>query len=126
SAAESVFIRPVNSVTFNSTYFLPAFLGADHSFRMGGYWRDSNTTSINHTGGYGTVRFPTATGNDCPALAAANPDTPTLWCQVDLTRDGNSVYDLLNYAAYVQDTITKGRTTLQLGLRYDYNRDKAM
>ena len=126
SAAESVFIRPVNSLTFNSTYFLPAVLGADHSFKFGGYWRDSNTTSINHTGGYATVRFPTAADNDCPALAAANPTDPTRWCHVDLTRDGNSVYDLLNYAAYVQDTITKGRTTLQLGLRYDYNRDKAM
>ena len=126
SAAESVFIRPVNSLTFNSTYFLPAVFGADHSFKFGGYWRDSNTTSINHTGGYATVRFPTAADNDCPALAAANPTDPTRWCHVDLTRDGNSVYDLLNYAAYVQDTITKGRTTLQLGLRYDYNRDKAM
>ena len=126
SAAESVFIRPVNSVTFNSTYFLPAVFGADHSFKFGGYWRDSNTTSINHTGGYGTVRFPTATENDCAGLAAANPDDVTRWCHVDLTRDGYSVYDLLNYSAYVQDTITKNRTTLQLGLRYDYNRDKAM
>jgi carboxypeptidase family protein/TonB-dependent receptor-like protein len=126
SAAESVFIRPVNSVTFNSTYFLPAVFGADHSFKFGGYWRDSNTTSINHTGGYGTVRFPTATENDCAGLAAANPDDMTRWCHVDLTRDGYSVYDLLNYSAYVQDTITKNRTTLQLGLRYDYNRDKAM
>ena len=35
------------------------------------------------------------------------------------------MYDLLNYSAYVQDTITKGRTTLQLGLRYDYNKDTA-
>jgi hypothetical protein len=31
----------------------------------------------------------------------------------------------LNYAAYVQDTITHGRVTLQLGLRYDYNKDTA-
>jgi hypothetical protein len=118
SAAESVFIRPVNSLTFTSTYFRPGFLGADHSFKVGGYWRDSNTTSINHTGGYATVRFPTSTDNDC-SLQATN-------CQVDLTRDGNSVYDLLNNSVYVQDTITKNRVTLQLGLRYDYNRDKAM
>jgi Carboxypeptidase regulatory-like domain/TonB-dependent Receptor Plug Domain len=118
SAAESVFIRPVNSVTFNSTYFLPGMLGADHSFKFGGYWRDSNTTSINHTGGYATVRFPTATENDCTTQAAG--------CQVDLTRDGNSVYDLLNNSVYVQDTITRGRVTAQLGLRFDYNRDKAM
>ena len=30
-------------------------------------------------------------------------------CQADLTRDGYSVYDLLNYSAYVQDTFTHGR-----------------
>ena len=117
SAAESVFIRPVNSFTVNSTYFRPALAGADHSFKFGGYWRDSNTTSINHTGGYATVRYPTAATNDC-TLAATG-------CQVDLTRDGYSVYDLLNYSAYVQDTITKGRATIQAGIRYDYIRDKA-
>ena len=82
SAAESVFIRPVNSVTLNSTYFLPAVFGADHSFKFGGYWRDSNTTSINHTGGYGTVRFPTATENDCPASPRRTPTTdPVVPCR---------------------------------------------
>jgi hypothetical protein len=35
------------------------------------------------------------------------------------------VYDLLNYSAYVQDTITHGRFTMQLGVRYDYNKDSA-
>ena len=44
---------------------------------------------------------------------------------MDLTRDNYTVYDLLNYAAYAQDTITHGRATVQLGLRYDYNKDKA-
>jgi Carboxypeptidase regulatory-like domain/TonB-dependent Receptor Plug Domain len=116
SGAESVFIRPVNSITVNSTYFMPATLGADHSLKVGGYWRDSNTTSINHTGGFATVRYPNSIANDCSVAATG--------CQVDLTRDGHSVYDLLNYSAYVQDTITKGRATIQAGLRYDYNRDK--
>ena len=41
------------------------------------------------------------------------------------TSDATSVYDLTNYAAYVQDTITRGRATWQLGLRFDYNKDKA-
>jgi hypothetical protein len=117
SAAESVFIRPVNSLTFNSNYFMPGFIGGDHSLRVGGYWRNSNTTSINHTGGYATVRYPNAITNDCSVAATG--------CQVDLTRDGYSVYDLTNYAAYVQDTITRGRATYQLGVRYDYNKDKA-
>src|SRR5262249_34769651 len=46
--------------------------------------------------------------------------------QVDLIRDGNSVYDLLNVALYVQDTFTKGRVTAQLGVRYDRNHDQAL
>jgi Carboxypeptidase regulatory-like domain/TonB-dependent Receptor Plug Domain len=117
SGAESVFIRPVNSLTFNSSYFMPGVLGADHSFKMGAYWRDSNTTSINHTGGFATVRYPTSINDDCSLAATA--------CQVDLTRDGNTVYDLVNYAAYVQDTVTRGHVTLQLGVRFDYNKDKA-
>ena len=96
---------------------MPGFMGGDHSLRIGGYWRNSNTTSINHTGGYATVRYPTAITNDCTVAATS--------CQVDLTRDGYSVYDLTNYAAYVQDTITRGRATYQLGLRYDYNKDEA-
>jgi hypothetical protein len=118
SGAESVFIRPVNSVTVNSTYFLPAVRGGDHSFKFGGYWRDSNTTSINHTGGFATVRYPNDISNNC-SLAATG-------CQVDLVRDGYSVYDLVNYSAYVQDTITHGRATIQAGVRYDYIKDQAL
>jgi len=117
SATASVFIRPVNSLNFNSNYFLPSKIGGDHALKFGGYWRDSNTTSITHTGGFATLRYPTDLSNDC-SLAATG-------CQADLARDGYSVYDLLNYAAYVQDTITHGRVTLQLGLRYDYNKDTA-
>jgi hypothetical protein len=118
SANQSVFIRPVNSVTFNSNYFLPGMLGGDHALKFGGYWRDSNTTSISHRGGFATVRFPTSIDNDC-SLAATG-------CQVDLLRDGYSVYDLLNVAAYIQDTYTLGRLTTQLGVRYDRIHDQAI
>jgi hypothetical protein len=117
SALEQVFIRPVNSLTFNSNYFVPGFAGGDHALRIGGHWRNSNTTSISHSGGFATVRYPTAITNDCTVAETG--------CQVDLIRDGFSVYDLTNYAAYVQDTITRGRATYQVGVRYDYNKDKA-
>ena len=117
SGGESVFIRPVNSLNFNANYFMPSKMGGDHALKFGGYWRDSNTTSISHRGGFGTVRFPTDVSNNCAVQATG--------CQVDLVRDGNSVYDLLNYSAYVQDTVTHNRLTLQLGIRYDYNKDAA-
>jgi hypothetical protein len=118
-----VFIRPVNSVTVNSNYFLPGVMGADHALKMGGTWHDANSTSINHTGGYATVRFPSDA-----ALLAGNTTCATVGggCQVDLTRDGYSAYDLTNYSAYLQDTVTHGRATLQLGIRYDYNHDTAL
>ena len=45
---------------------------------------------------------------------------------MDPTRDGQSIYNLKNIAAYVQDTITHNRVTLQLGIRYDQNHDQAL
>jgi hypothetical protein len=78
------------------------------------------------TGGHATARFPTAVSNDCAALAAANPNDVTKWCAANLTRDGDAIQKLTNVSAYVQDTLTHGRATFQLGLRYDYNHDKAL
>ncbi len=121
SGTESVFIRPVNSVTVNTSYFMPGVLGGDHAFKVGGTWHDANSTSINHTGGFATVRFPSDA-----ALATDDCATQARGCQVDLTRDGYSAYDLTNISAFVQDTMTSGRATLQLGVRYDYNHDTAL
>ena len=47
SAAQSVNIRPVNQISFNGNYFMPAKLGADHAIKFGAYWKDaySETTS---------------------------------------------------------------------------------
>jgi hypothetical protein len=118
SGQEQVFIRPVNSVTVNSNYFLPGVLGGDHALKIGGYWKDSSSVSILHRGGYATVRFPTSVDNNCAAAATG--------CQVDLIRDGNSVYDLLNVSAYVQDSYSRGRFTGQFGIRYDRNHDQAL
>lgn len=118
SGTQSIYIRPVNSVTFNSNYFLPGVAGGDHAFKICGYWRDSWTSSQTATGGGATARFPTDVSNDCSQLATG--------CQVDLTRGGFSIYDLTNIAIYGQDTVTHGRATLQLGVRYDRNHDQAL
>jgi Carboxypeptidase regulatory-like domain/TonB-dependent Receptor Plug Domain len=122
SGTQNIYIRPVNSVTVNMNYFLPGKMGGDHSFKIGGYWRDSYSYSTAKTGGNATARFPTdgelANANDCATLTAG--------CQVTLTRDGQTTYDLLNYSAYVQDTLNRGKATFQLGVRYDYNHDQAL
>jgi hypothetical protein len=119
--SQSVNIRPVNSVNFNANYFMPGVMGGDHAFKFGGYWRDANSYGSTHTGGFAVARFPSAaelaSANDCATIAAA--------CQLQLTRDGQTVYDLANISVYGQDTLTHGRATYQLGVRYDRNHDQA-
>jgi hypothetical protein len=116
--AQSVNIRPVNAVNVNMSYFMPATLGGDHAFKFGGYWKDANSYNSTHTPGYGVARFPTAYSNDCSLAATA--------CQAQVTRDGQTAYDLLNLSAFVQDTYTHNRLTAQIGVRYDFNHDQAL
>jgi len=122
SGTQSLNYRPANSVNVNLNYFMPGAKFGDHSFKFGGYWRDNYSMTGNKTGGNASDRFPTQaeldSPNDCATIAAG--------CQVGLTRDGLSAYDLLNLSAYVQDTITHNRLTLQLGLRFDSNHDQAL
>jgi len=122
SGTQSIFLRPANSVNFNANYFMPAKMGGDHAFKIGGYWRDNYSFSQTHTGGNAIDRFPTsaelANPNDCATFAAG--------CQVNITRNSQTVYDLKNISVYGQDTFTKNRMTLQLGVRYDYNHDQAL
>jgi hypothetical protein len=118
----SVFIRPVNSVTANMSYFAPGVAGGDHSIKVGGYWRDSYGYSASRTPGDAAARFPTLaefnSATDCSTVDAG--------CQMQLPRNGLSITDLLNVSLYGQDTYTRGRMTLTAGIRYDRNHDQAL
>jgi hypothetical protein len=122
SGTSSVNIRPVNSVNFNGNYFMPAAFLGEHAFKFGGYWRDAYSETISLTGGNAIARFPTQAAFDADTCAAG----VAAGCGVALTRNGDSVYDLANISLFAQDTLTHGRTTLQLGLRYDYIHDRAL
>jgi hypothetical protein len=115
--AQSVNIRPVNEVNVHVNAFFPGAPLGDHSFKIGGYWKDAYSYSSTHTPGYAVARFPTSISDDC-SLASTG-------CQTNVTRDGIGVFDLVNVAAYVQDTVTANRLTLQLGVRFDRNHDQA-
>jgi hypothetical protein len=122
SGTSSVNIRPVNSVNFNGNYFMPASFFGDHAIKFGAYWKDAYSETISLTGGNAIVRFPTQ--------AALDNDTCTqgvsAGCAVTLTRNGDAPDRLTNIAVFAQDTITHGKATLQLGVRYDYNHDVAL
>jgi hypothetical protein len=122
SGSQSVNIRPVNAVNVNLSYFMPAKLGGDHQFKIGGYWRDALSENISHVGGNATARFPNQAAYDADTCATG----VAAGCAVDLRRDGHSLNRLTNDSIYVQDTYTHGKLSAQLGLRYDYNHDVAL
>jgi hypothetical protein len=113
---ESVFLRPTDSVDLTSSYFLPGALGGDHAFKAGYRYRWARGESISHTGGNAVARFSNA-ASTCGAGAG---------CNVDLFRDGYTNYSLKTHAAYIQDTFTVNRLTLNLGLRWDRQFDEAL
>jgi hypothetical protein len=109
SFQESLFIRPTDSVDVTASYFLPSGAAGDHAFKMGYRWRTARAESINHRGGFAYARF-----------RSGVPDSADLW------RDGYTNYRLNTHAIYLQDTVTVKRLTLNLGVRWDSQTDKAL
>ncbi len=103
------YIRPVNSLDVTTNYFVPAVWGGDHQIKAGVRWREAPTHSESHWGGNTVARF-------LNGIAV----------EADLYRDAVVDYDLQTWAAYAQDTFTRGRMTVNLGVRWDRQRDKAL
>ena len=98
----STFLRPTNSLDVVSTYFLPATAGGDHSFKFGYRWRSAHSTAFNHRGGFIDARFTNGVANSA-----------------DIWRDQYSESHLNTNAFYAQDTFTRNRLTINLGVRLD-------
>lgn len=109
SFQQSIFLRPTNSVDVVTNYFLPGALGGDHAFKAGVRWRSAHTTSLNHRGGNAYARFTDGVPNSA-----------------DLWRDGNQEYHLNTWGAFVQDSYTIRRLTLNLGARVDIQSNEAL
>ncbi len=103
------YIRPTHSLDVTMNYFLPATLGGDHAFKFGLRWRTAPAHSEVHRGGNTIARL----RNGVPAEAY-------------LYRDSITDYDLRTWAFYVQDTFTRNRLTMKLGLRLDRQDDAAL
>lgn len=103
--AQSI-VRPTDSVDVTANYFLPAFLGGDHSFKAGLKVRNDGALTLTHYGGNAYA----VTSNGVPSEA---------W----IYRDGRSDYSLHNRSFYVQDSYARKNLTLTFGLRYDHQTD---
>jgi hypothetical protein len=111
-------MRPRNNAQVNASLFNDGFLGASHEIKAGieysmkeqedqGNYHDFdininyNTPQVDLTGD--SVR-----------------DIPTGWRRFSFYRSGHNISNAKQIAGYLQDTLTFGRFSLVLGLRYDF------
>jgi hypothetical protein len=102
-------IRPTYEARLDGNYFLPSFLGGDHSTKFGIRWRSTPYETISKTGGGATARIRSSGQNEA-----------------DITRDGDTSREMWQYSAYLTDSYKRNRATLTWGLRYDHQDDRAI
>lgn len=99
--------RPQYQATFVGNYFLEGFLGATHEIKFGAEYRYTPVTSMSNFGN-GMVLFLYD-----PSWVA--PGFGEVW----FVRQNKGNLYTARASAYIQDSISSGKLTLNLGLRYD-------
>ena len=102
-------IRPTYESKIDGNYFLPSFLGGDHSTKFGVRWRSTPFETIGKTGGGATARIRSSGVNEA-----------------DITRDGDTSREMWQYSLYFSDSYKANKTTITWGLRYDHQDDRAI
>lgn len=97
------------NINFNGAYFAENFLGADHELKFGADYMSATTSTFNL---YEADLYLEYYGPD------STMPTGEYWA-VYLFRDYLTNYNFNRFSAFVQDTISVGRFTFNLGLRYD-------
>ena len=112
--------RPRHNYQVNANYFNDSLFGLAHEIKVGAEY--SHKVAAHQWGNF--QGFDINANYNSLVLDTNGDGTRTTaemagWQRVNFYRDGrdNGVAD--QYAGYVQDTITKGRFTFMLGLRYD-------
>jgi len=113
--------RPQYHVNLSGNLFLEGVLGGNHEFKFGAEWRDSNVTSMSSFGGNQVSTTWSAMNNywHYYGLPPTTTDSTAVWFVQGTDVDVH----YKRYSAWVGDTFTTGRLTLNLGLRYDYRFD---
>lgn len=101
--------RPATEAKTDGSYFLSDFTGGDHQLKFGFRYRNTPIDTFQHWGGNAIAQFD---NGGVPEFAY-------------LYRDHNIKIGLYTMSSYVQDSFSKGRFRLNLGLRWDYQDDKS-
>ena len=140
-------IRPQDDGRADGNYFKSNWLGADHSVKFGFAFRRSPVESLSTVGGGAIARYRGqyqfapgqmittldttaanfAQGTDACTINGVTyaANTPTGCNEADIQRDADYAYTLYQRDLYIQDSIKKGRATINVGLRYDHQHDIA-
>ncbi|HEX2456709.1 MAG TPA: carboxypeptidase regulatory-like domain-containing protein [Vicinamibacterales bacterium] len=123
-------IRPTYETRLDGTYFIPSFLGGDHSTKFGFRYRSTPYETTNATGGGASARVRGISRPDqVNAFLAANGRMPcslaTDTCEANIVRDGDVSRGMWEYSTYLNDSYRRGRMTLNVGVRWDYQDDAA-
>jgi hypothetical protein len=108
STQASFFDRPAWEFKTDASYFLSGFLGGDHATKFGVRYKTNPYRTVRHVGGGATARF----SNGAPIEA-------------EITRDQNTRRALWAWAAYFNDSYSLKRLHVNVGVRADYQKDKA-
>jgi Carboxypeptidase regulatory-like domain len=101
--------RPQTELRADANYFLTSVLGGDHATKFGVGYRDNPVGFSAIRGGRARARFRNG-----------------LSVEADLYRDSNTERAIKQYYGYLQDSYTKGRLTVNAGVRADYQDDEAL
>ncbi len=104
---EDVYVRPTDSVDFWGSYFLPGWAGGDHSFKFGFKYRDDGAFRATMYGGDAYARF----RDGVPAEA-------------QIYRRNLTESRLFNRNFYVQDSYSRKKLTVNVGVRFDFQTDE--
>jgi hypothetical protein len=108
-------IRPQKNITVDASYFFEG-LGGSNELKFGFAWRDYKTLSTTTIGGNGLVGY---------LLSDSGCGGGAPYCGVtEVDRAGTVTYDGKYRDAYVGDTLTKDRLTINAGVRWDVQKAK--
>ena len=102
-------IRPQYEAKIEGNYFAANRLGGDHATKFGFRWRSTPYETISRSGGGAQVRIRASGQNE-----------------VDIIRDGDTARDMSEYSTYFNDSYKRGRSTINWGVRFDHQRDRAV
>lgn len=112
SATEREYRRPTLDAAVAGAYRADRFLGGSHEMRFGLRVIDSTRRQQDRTGGGGVAVFDSRSGS-------------AVSYQARIVRDGQVDLGARTMSAFVQDTYSRGRFTVDTGLRFDWQDDEA-